>query len=80
MDLWSGPLMLVRDNSVEKGMMESPNLEKLARMFLIHDSLWKVNVLLESVVLGWTWEGTRGEDQFPLYVREGSSHESVVLG
>ena len=72
--------MLVMDNSMEKGMMESPNLKKLARMFMIHDSLWEVNVLLESVVLGWTWEGIRGEDRFPVYVREGSSHESVVLG
>ena len=44
--------MLVRDNLVEKGMMESPNLEKLARMFLIHDSLWESECPLRECRLG----------------------------
>ena len=35
-----------------KGMMESPNLEKLARMFLIHDSLWESECPLRECRLG----------------------------
>ena len=35
-----------------KGMMESPNVEKLARMFLIHDSLWESKYPLRESHLG----------------------------
>ena len=35
-----------------KGMMESPNLEKLARIFLIHDSLWESECSLRECCLG----------------------------
>ena len=76
---------LIRSPDAGKGQIDEKRVGKsqygkLARMFMIHDSLWEVNVLFESAVLGWTREGTRGEDQFPVYVREESSHESVVLG
>ena len=36
----------------EKWLLESPNLEKLARMFLIHDSLWESECHLRECRLG----------------------------
>ena len=48
---------LIRSPDAGKGqlggkvMMESPNLEKLARMFLIHDSLCKIKCPLRECCL-----------------------------
>ena len=44
---------------------------------MIHNSLWEVNVLLESAILGWTWEALEGRTDSPYMC--GKDHLTRVL-